>query len=116
MIAAEHGIRIAPAQVSGSHRMVAECRDRLDRMYAMMQRRRWQEAARMAGEYTACVAELKHCHDLPLDELLRLELMHRRALRWLSGQVQSMGHDLECLEEGGRRLQQKREFLERAYA
>ncbi|MDX8407383.1 MAG: hypothetical protein R8L58_03245 [Mariprofundaceae bacterium] len=95
--------------------LIGECKDMLEQMTKTMHRRQWHEAAGLAAAYAKRVAELKGHPDAPLAELMRLELIHRRTMRWLARQMQSASHDIESLEQGGHRLQQGRRLLQLGY-
>jgi len=100
---------------SDTHHLISECKEMLEQMGKAMHRRQWQEAVGMAAAYATKVTTLKEHPDAPLAELMRLELMHRRTMRWLARQMQSVSHDIGYLEQGGHRLQQGREFLQAGY-
>ena len=95
--------------------LIGECNEMLEQMTKAMHRKQWHEAAALAEAYASRVAELKGYADAPLAKMRRLELIHRRTMRWMDRQMQSASHDIGQLERGEHRLQQGRELLQLGY-
>jgi len=106
---------LVQAEIEQADMAIARCKDKLAQLSHAMRRRRWAEAAELAESYAVEIVGLKARSDVPVAELMRLDLMHRRAMRWLSQQMLAISQDIESLDHGARQLHRNRDALSASY-
>jgi len=82
--------------------LVTACRARLDKLNRAMQQRQWQRASDIAAEYSLLLKRTSEVQGSPVahDELVQLNIYHRRTMRLLSSHMTDVNEDIQSLESG----------------
>ncbi len=89
---------------------IAACRSLLDVLHWSIQHRQWSRVTQLAEEYSEQVRALTvNADERSREELIQLEIRHRRCMRMLSRHIKAVAEDITSLENGKKNLQRSRE-------
>jgi hypothetical protein len=89
---------------------IAACRSLLDALHRSIQHRKWSRVSQLAVKYSEQVRALASNADDGLrEDLIQLEIRHRRCMRMLSRHMKAVAEDIASLEGGQKNLQRSRE-------
>jgi len=94
--------------------LLTECRHRLDDLDYAMKRRQWQRAAAIAADYSRLLTGLGDVEKSMaiLDEMVQLDIKHRRCMRLLSGHMAAVCDSMEQLKKGQQAAQRSKAAAE----
>jgi len=92
--------------------VVTACRARLDKLNRAVQRRQWQRASDLAAEYALLLRRINAVENSPAahDELVQLDIYHRRTMRLLSSHMTAVNEDIQSLESGQKSVRRSSEW------
>jgi len=97
--------------------LLTACRDRLDDLNRSVKRKQWQQAAFIATDYAKLLAKLAafEVSAVERDEMVQLDIRHRRCMRQLSRQMSLISEDIASLEAGKKAVQRSRDLTASIY-
>jgi len=103
-------------QVTNASALLKLCSDRLEQLNQAVTRQQWQQAATLASEYSGMLARLSDLDQsgTVLDEMVQLDIRHRRCMRKLSQKMTDMGEQINRLEAGQKSVRQARNLIDPA--
>lgn len=93
---------------------IAVCFSLLDGLNQAIQHRKWSLVSRIAADYSERIRQLtaSESESSSAEQLIQLEIRHRRCMRILSRHMEAMAEDIASLETGQKTLQRSREVAE----
>ncbi len=87
---------------------IDDCFAELEKMGRAIQKEQWNIVQQSAQNYSNLVLSMQQLPlvELPLSELQQLDILHRRYMRALSRRMETIKHDISCLDNGIGRLKQ----------
>ncbi|EAU55676.1 hypothetical protein [Mariprofundus ferrooxydans] len=103
--------------VTDATQLLAQCRTRLDDLNRAVKRQQWQEAAVIAADYAAMLAMLGEIGTPAsvAEEIVQLDIRHRRCMRTLSRQMAAVTEDIASLEAGEKAARRSRDLVTTIY-
>ncbi|PIP01921.1 MAG: hypothetical protein COW18_09870 [Zetaproteobacteria bacterium CG12_big_fil_rev_8_21_14_0_65_54_13] len=97
--------------------LLSACRERLNDLNRAVKGKQWQRAASIATDYAGLLARLATVDASPAEreEMVQLDIRHRRCMRQLSRQMAAMSENIASLEEGKKAVQRSRDLTESIY-
>jgi len=92
---------------SGAGQLVRTCRGKLEQLNQAVQQRRWQQAVDLAGNYALLLQQIDGvARDSAMyDELVQLDIHHRRIMRLLANYMSAVNEDIQSLAAGQKAAQ-----------
>jgi len=96
---------------------VAACRAKLDQVNKAVHRKQWQQAINLADEYSLLLKNIDAAeHSAGMhNELVQLDIYHRRTMRLFSSRIRAVHEDIQSLEAGQKAAQRSLAFAETIY-
>jgi len=97
---------------ANAEQTIAACRSLLDTLQQAIQQRKWARVSPIAAAYSEQISALAAGADEGLrEDLIQLEMRHRRCMRMLSRQMKTVADDISSLEQGQKNLQRSQQAV-----
>jgi len=100
--------------IESADQCIALCLARLNQLNQAIQQRQWKRSAQLAQDYSALLGQINQFESSEgtANELIQLDIRHRRCIRKLTAQMARVSEDLESLENGKKRIDHSRQTAE----